>query len=513
LRYAYTTAALLLAGTGLALASNIPAGAQTAQNEGMRASAPRGAPQSFADMVSKLQPAVVSIQTRSRVAVKGGNNPFAGTPLDGLLEIPDNDDDGTPPKTRPGRQAGSGFIISADGYVVTNDHVVTAKNGKVESIIVVLTDRTEYTAKLIGVDPTSDLALLKISAPKPLPFVKFGDSTKARVGDWVVAIGNPFDLGSTVSAGIISALHRNTGLGVGTDRFIQTDASINQGNSGGPLFDMNGDVIGIPSQIMSPSGGNIGIGFAIPSEQAVPVINTLRAGGTMKRGYLGISITQLDDDRADALGLDKNRGEFVEAVVPGAAADAAGIKPGDVIVRVGGRTVTRDDTLSYLVAGQPVGTRVPVDIIRDGKPMTLTATMAERPSEEKIAAVQKGSRPDQQSFGNQSRPGDQKGASSQPLGFAAIPLTPDIARDVGVPATTQGLVVTAVDNSTDAGQKGLQRGDVILTAGMNNAPVATSADLDKAAADAKKAGRAAVMLQIRRGAKDPQFLPVRLRDS
>ena len=503
------TAAMLLAGTGLAITSQTPAGAQTAQNEGMRASAPRGAPQSFADMVAKLQPAVVSIKTRARINVSGrGSNPFSGTPFEGLIE-PRDDEDAPAPRTRPGGGVGSGFIISADGYVVTNDHVVTTENGKIDSITVILPDRTEYVAKLIGVDAVSDLALLKIDAPRTLPFVKFGDSTKARVGDWVVAIGNPFDIGSTVSAGIISALHRNTTLGIGTDRFIQTDASINQGNSGGPMFNMNGEVIGINSQILSPSGGNIGIGFAIPSEQAVPVINTLRAGNTVKRGYLGISITPLDEDTADALGLDKNRGEFVQSVVPGQAADKAGIQPRDVILRVGGKAVTLDENLSFLVAGQPVGARVPIDIIRNGKPMTLVAVIGERPTEEQLAAAQGGP---SQSFGNQTRPGDQRGASRQPLGFAAIPLTPDIAREVGVPNGTQGVVITAVDSSTDAARKGLQRGDVILTAGLNNAPVSTPADLDKAAEEAKKAGRSAVMLSVQRGARRPNFLAVRLRD-
>ncbi len=296
MRYAYAiTAALLLGGTTLALTTSPSVVAQTAQNEGMAAAAPRGGPASFADMVQRLQPAVVNISTRQRVPQAA--NPFSGTPFGDLFGGPGGPGapgapGGGAPQTRQAQSLGSGFIISADGYIVTNNHVVApgARGATVDSITVILPDRTEYDAKLIGTDAASDLAVLKIAPKKPLPFVKFGDSTKARVGDWVLAIGNPFGLGSTVTAGIISALHRNTGNGA--DRFIQTDASINQGNSGGPMFDMNGNVIGINSQILSPTGGNVGIGFAIPSEQATSVIDTLKSGGTVKRGYLGIQISR-----------------------------------------------------------------------------------------------------------------------------------------------------------------------------------------------------------------------------
>jgi serine protease Do len=240
-RYAYAlTGALLLGGTAIAVTSSPNVGAQVAQNEGMQAAAPAGAPASLADMVEKLQPAVVNISTRQRVQVQ---NPFAGTPFGDLFgQAP-----GAKPQTRQAQSLGSGFIISADGYIVTNNHVVSAgaEGASVDSITVTLTNREEYSAKLIGRDPATDIAVLKIEPKKALPFVKFGDSTKARVGDWVIAIGNPFALSGTVTAGIISAVHRGTG---GTyDKFIQTDASINQGNSGGPMFDMRGNVIGINS--------------------------------------------------------------------------------------------------------------------------------------------------------------------------------------------------------------------------------------------------------------------------
>ncbi|MBT2188550.1 Do family serine endopeptidase [Sphingobium nicotianae] len=503
MRYAYAiTAALLVGGTTLALTSNSTSVvAQTAQNEGMSAAAPRGAPVSLADMVERLQPAVVNISTRQRVQVQN-QNPFAGTPFGSLFG--GDDGSGGAPQTRQAQSLGSGFIISPDGYIVTNNHVVApgARGAIVDSITVILPDRTEYTAKLIGTDQRSDLAVLKIQAPKPLPFVKFGDSTRSRVGDWVVAIGNPFGIGSTVTAGIISALHRNTG---GADRFIQTDASINQGNSGGPMFDMNGNVIGINSQILSPTGGNVGIGFAIPAEEAIPVIETLRKGGSVKRGYLGIQISQLSDDMADSLGLPKNRGEFVQSVEAGKGADKAGIKAGDVIVRVNGQSVTPDETLSYIISGQPVGATVPIDIIRNGKPMTVRALIGERPSEDELANF---AQPSQDDFSDQDAQ-SVKQAAQQLLGIAVQTLTPNIARQLALPAETTGVVVTAVDPSTDAGAKGLRRGDVITQA--NYERVTNEADLNRLAQAAKDAKRSAVLLQVTRRGTPPAFVPIRLR--
>jgi len=502
-RYAYAiTAALLLGGTALSLTTGSNVVAQTAQNEGL-AAAPRGAPGSFADMVERLQPAVVNISTKQRVKVET-SNPFAGTPFGNMFGMGDEGGSGKP-QTRQAQSLGSGFIISADGYIVTNNHVVApgAAGATVESITVILPDRTEYAATLVGRDANSDLAVLKITPKKTLPFVKFGDSTRARVGDWVVAIGNPFGLGSTVTAGIISALHRNTGGG--SDRFIQTDASINQGNSGGPMFDMAGNVIGINSQILSPSGGNVGIGFAIPSEQASAIIDTLRKGQAIKRGYLGIQISQLSDDMADSLGLPKNRGEFVQGVEPGKGADKAGIKPGDVIVRVNNREVTPDDTLSYIVSGLPIGTAVPIEIIRNGKRLTQTATIGERPPEEQLA---KFGQQDDDDFSDQD-PKSNEQAGQQQLGFAVTPLTATIAQQLGIPGTTKGIVITGVDPSTDAGQKGLRRGDVILTA--SGTPVTTEAELNAAVKAATTQGRAAILLQVLRRGQPAAFVPIRLR--
>ncbi len=492
MRYAYAlTTALLLSGAAVGMTLHQPAGAQTAQNEpgAIEATAPKaGAPMSFADMVARLQPAVVNISTTQKVKVDA--NPLAGTPF----EMFGNQGGGGQQVTREAELLGSGFIISADGYIVTNNHVISAgeRGAVVESITVTLPDRREFKAKLVGHDVSSDLALLKIEGTG-LPFVRWGDSNHARVGDWIVAIGNPFGLGGTVTAGIISAVHRVTGTGSAYDRFIQTDASINRGNSGGPMFDLNGNVIGINSQILSPSGGNIGIGFAIPAEEAKPVIDTLMKGTTIKRGYLGVGMQDLTADLASALGVPKDRGTIVSRLEPGQAAEKAGIKPGDVIVSVGGKDVTADQTLSYLVANLAPGSRVPVDVIRDGKPQTLTVTVGTRPPEEQLASGNNFDPND-----DNANPGDDAdGAPAPSLGMALTPLTPQIAPNIGVDAsTTHGVVIVTVDPASDAAGKGLQRGDVIVS--VDRKPVASAGDVAKFVADAKTAGRGAVLLYVQR---------------
>src|SRR3954454_10354954 len=392
-RYAYGVAmALLLGGTAFSLATG-QAGAQVAQNA-PGALAPRGAPQSFADLAAKLQPAVVNISTKQRIPVRTQSDPveeffrrFGG-------QAPDSgggsSGGGTaqPPRPREAGSLGSGFIISPDGYIVTNNHLIQGLNGTgtVDSVTVTTTDRKEYTARIVGRDQTSDLALLKIDGQR-LPFVQWGDITKARVGDWIIAIGDPYGVGSTVTAGIISALHRGiTGVGA-YDRYIQTDAAINMGNSGGPMFDLNGNVIGINSALISPTGASVGIGLAIPAELAKPVIDSLMKGQRPVRGYLGVGLQPVDDELAASANLPKNSGEIVRTVVAGGPAARAGLQQGDVILRVNGQQVTPEQTVSYLVANTAVGSRVPLEIVRGARRATVTVAVGERPTEDQLRQV------------------------------------------------------------------------------------------------------------------------------
>ena len=513
MRYAYAlTTALLIGGTAATMAIQSPSAAQSApapQNatNAISVEAPRlGAPVSFADMVAKLQPAVVNISTTQKVTVP--SNPFAGTPFGDFFGGGGSNGGSDRPVTRQGQSLGSGFLISADGYIVTNNHVISAgtRTAVVETITVTMIDRKEYKARVVGRDTASDLAVLKIEATN-LPFVKFGDSTRARVGDWVVAIGNPFGIGSTVTAGIVSALHRVTGQGGAYDRFIQTDASINQGNSGGPMFDLNGNVIGINSQIISPSpnGGSVGIGFAIPAEQAQPIVDSLRSGAKIKRGYLGIQLQQMSPDVYESLGLQKDRGELVQSVLPGEGAARAGIQQGDVIIRVNNKDVTPDQNLSFIVANLPVGSRIPIELIRNGQRQSVTAVLGERPSQEQIDAIAGADQGEGMGTADDKSTGQ---ATRDTLGMAVTAMTPDIARQLGLPAPVRGVVVTAVDPSSDAGQKGFQRGDIISA--INLRPATTPAELGTLVAAAKTAGRQNVLVTVQRGNQPARNFPVRL---
>ncbi len=512
MRYAYgITTALLLGGSALSLITGFPAGAQVAQNDAaqIQAMTPRaGAPASFADLTQQLQPAVVNISTRQRIKVQA-SNPFAGTPFADLFGGGQGGAGGS--QTREAQSLGSGFVVSPDGYVVTNNHVITADGqGQVESITVTMPDGTEYPAKLAGRDAASDLAVLKIDAGKSLPFVKFGDSRSARVGDWVIAIGNPFGLGGTVTSGIISAVYRATGSGSAYDRYLQTDASINRGNSGGPMFDMKGNVIGINNAIFSPTGGSVGIGFAIPAEVAAPIVEKLKSGKAIDRGFLGVQIQPVNEDLADSLGISHNRGEFVQSVQPGQPAAAAGLQSGDVVLKVDGKDVSPDQTLSFIVANTAPGKRIPIELIRDGKRVTLTATVGKRPTEEELA---------QQSFNPETPQDDDQfnrapqrqgeGIIEKAMGLSVLPLTPQISRQLGASESTRGLVVSVVDGSSDAGTKGLQRGDIILSA--NYRDVTSVADLEAAVRTARSSNRRAVLLRIQRRGQPAGYVPIRLR--
>ncbi len=506
-RYVYgLTSALLVGGATVSLITGQPAGAQVAQNDDrvMSQVVPRaGAPASFADLTEQLQPAVVNIATRQRVEVN--RNPFQGTPFADLFNRRRG---GTPaqPQTREAQSLGSGFIISADGFVVTNNHVVAPNDrATLEEITITMPDGTEYEAELVGADAASDLAVLKIQSNDNFPFVRFGDSSEARVGDWVVAIGNPFGLGGTVTSGIVSAVLRNTGQGGAYDRYIQTDASINRGNSGGPLFDMQGNVIGINNAIFSPSGGSVGIGFAIPAEIAAPIVDQLKNGQEIERGFLGVSIQPIDDDLADSLGLPRNRGEFVQSVQEGRAADQAGIQAGDIVTKIDGKDVTSDQTLSFLVANIAPGTDISVELLRDGQRRTVNATVGKRPSEEELRQEQMFD-PDSE---QEMTPQESDGTIEEKLGIQVLELTPQIARRLGADADTSGLVIGAVDPNSDAGRKGLRRGDIILSA--NYEEVSTIEDLLARINEAEADNRDALLLRIQRRGQPPRYLPVRLR--
>jgi serine protease Do len=492
-----------------------PVGAQTAQNEpgAMSAATPRaGAPMSFADLAARLQPAVVNISTKQSVQINRSRSLPPG--IEEFFRrfgapVPDGGG-GDEPVTRRGDSLGSGFIISADGYVVTNNHVVspTRTGATVEQITVTLSDRREFEAELVGRDPASDLAVLKIKG-SGLPFVRFGDSERVRVGDWVVAIGNPFGLGGTVTAGIVSALHRSLPGGGIYDRFIQTDASINMGNSGGPMFDLNGNVIGINTALISPTGGNVGIGFAIPAEQAGPVIDALRKGRRPERGYIGVGLQELDEGIAASLGIPKNQGELIRSVTPGGPAARAGVQQGDVVVSVGGRPVTPDESLAYLVSRQPVGSRVPVELIRNGQRRTVNVAIVERPSDEELARISgvEAETPVMEPAESQQSTGQR--STRESLGVTVQALTPEIARSLRLRETDlKGVVVASVNPSSDAATKGIQPGDIILS--INQRATRNPEEAAAAVAAARAAGRNTVLALIRRGNTPPAYFGIEL---
>ena len=519
-RYVYGITAALLIGGSLTNVAVGPVGAQTALNPpgAINAAPPRaGAPMSFADLAAQLQPAVVNISTRQSVTIprqrqlppgfeeffrRFGQQPPGGGGQGG--------DDNV---TQRGGSLGSGFIISADGYIVTNNHVVAPArdNAVVERITVTLPDRTEYEAEVVGRDPVSDLAVLKINPRGSLPFVRFANPDQVRVGDWVVAIGNPYALGGSVTAGIVSALHRNIGAGT-YDRFIQTDASINSGNSGGPLFDLQGNVVGINTALYSPTGGNIGIGFAIPAEQAIPIVNSLRQGQRVQRGYIGVSLGTIDAAAAEALGVERNRGELISSVTPGGPAARAGVEQGDIVVSVAGQPVTPDATVAYLISQQRVGSRVPIEVLRNGQRRNLTLAIAERPTEQELARINgiETEGGDEGTAGEDGKPAESSGQASAraSLGLSLQTLTPDLARRGGLTGDVRGVVVSDVDAASDAAVKGLRAGDIILS--VNRTATTSPEAVSQIVEAARRGGRNAVLLLVRRGNGPPQFIGVEL---
>jgi Do/DeqQ family serine protease len=429
---------------------------------------------SYADVVDRVAPAVVTIRATSRVRAPQQfpffDDPFFRQFFGG----------GAPrrrqPQTEIQQALGSGVIVRADGHILTNHHVIDGA----QEIKVDLNNGHTYSAKVIGSDSPSDLAVLKISAAG-LPLLSLGDSDKVRVGDVCLAVGNPMGLGETVTAGIVSAKGRSTEMGTGSFQdFLQTDAPINQGNSGGALVNTRGELIGINSQILSPNGGNIGIGFAIPSNMARTVMNQLIGSGKVQRAMLGVSIQKLTPELAAGLGLKEGHGVLIGGVTAGGPADKGGLKSGDVILKVNGREENDPNSLRNDIAALAPGSEATFTIVRNGSQQDVRVRMGELTPENAHPTEP------QQSGG--------AAANASKLGIGVAPLTPDISRQVGVPANTQGVVVEQVDPAGPAGQAGIQEGDVIQQ--VNRQPVRSPDDMRNAL---QKSGNQTPLLLINRG--------------
>ncbi len=485
---------LMAAVASLAIAGAIGLGAVTTGTEPVLADAVKvDAAQvpSFADVVEHVSPAVVSVRVKAKVqSTTDDGRDFSMGP-DGFDNLPENhplrrffkefhfgDRDGyrrfdrrghRDDRVRPVAQ-GSGFFISEDGYVVTNNHVVEEGS----AFTVVTNDGKELDAKLIGADPRTDLAVLKVDGKgQKFTYVDFADDSKVRVGDWVVAVGNPFGLGGTVTAGIVSARGRDIGAGP-YDDFIQIDAAVNRGNSGGPAFNLSGQVVGINTAIFSPSGGNVGIAFAIPASTAKQVVQDLMKDGTVARGWLGVEIQPVTDDIAESLGLSSAKGALVSSAQDNSPAKKAGIVPGDVITQVDGKDVSSTKDLARVIANYAPGKSVDVTVWRNGKSETVKVDLGTLPKSDKQAS-----------------------SDNQP----STPAKPaDTLADLGLTVTKsddgKGLVVTDVDPDSDAADRGIQAGDVITA--VNSQEVAGADDIAKAMAEAAKAGRKSVLVQISR---------------
>jgi serine protease Do len=446
--------------------------------------AARGAPESFADLADQISPSVVNITTSAVVAAATEEGPMVpdGSPFEDFFrDFMERNGQGENAPRRS-EALGSGFVISEDGYIVTNNHVI---EGADEINIEFFSGET-LEAKLVGTDPKTDIALLKVESDTPLPFVNFGNSDLMRVGDWVVAMGNPLGQGFSVSAGIVSA--RNRELSGTYDDYIQTDAAINRGNSGGPLFNMDGQVIGVNTAILSPNGGSIGIGFSMTSNVVTKVVDQLKEFGETRRGWLGVKIQDVTPDVAEAMGLTEAKGALITDVPEGPAKDG-GLLAGDIITSFGGADVADTRELVRRVADAPIGEAVSVVVLREGKTETLAVTLGRREEAEGEVVPAAADAP-------QPTP-------SEVLGMTLLPLT-DEARDaLGLPVGTEGLAVGAVDAVSEAYAKGMREGDVITEAGQQ--AVTSVEDLEARVTEAKEAGRKSLLLLVRRGG-DPRFV-------
>ncbi|MBU2960380.1 Do family serine endopeptidase [Citreicella sp. C3M06] len=449
-------------------------------------------PDSFADLAERISPSVVNITTSTMVAGRTGPQGIVpeGSPFEDFFREFQDRNGGDRSQPRRSSALGSGFVISEDGYIVTNNHVIDGA----DEITIEFFEGFTLPATLVGTDPNTDIALLKVEADSPLKFVSFGDSDASRVGNWVLAMGNPLGQGFSVSAGIVSA--RNRALSGTYDDYIQTDAAINRGNSGGPLFNMKGEVIGVNTAILSPNGGSIGIGFSMASNVVQKVVAQLKEYGETRRGWLGVRIQDVTPDMAEALGLASASGAMVSDVPEGPAMDA-GMKAGDVIVKFDGRDVTDTRELVRAVGNTEVGKSVRVVVNRGGNTETLLITLGRREEAER-------------SFPASQQLAPEEPAETQLMGLTLSPLTTDLRAELGLSESDKGLAVVAVDEGAEAFEKGLRQGDVITEAGQ--AQVMSVTDLQDKIDEAREAGRKSILLLVRRGG-DPRFVALSLDQS
>lgn len=444
------------------------------------------APASFAELAERVSPAVVNISTTRRIEGGPEGLPFQfppGSPFEEFFREFQDRFGGSPdgPGPRPeGHALGSGFVIGPEGYIVTNNHVID----QADEIQVKFVDGTVLPAELVGRDPQTDLALLKVESDEDLPYVEFGDSDAIRVGDWVIAVGNPFGLGGTVSAGIVSARGRDIHAGP-FDDFLQIDASINPGNSGGPTFDMNGKVVGVNTAIASPTGASVGIGFAIPSSLAKPIIDQLKERGTVERGWLGVQIQQVTPELAEALGLGDARGALVSRVMPDGPAAAAGLRQGDVILSFDGQSVEEMRDLPRIVAGTPAGKSVEIEIWRDRDSRTLEAEIGKQQPEEQLAEAP-------------SAPAAPSGAGTElpAIGATVASVTPEMKERFGLPEEASGVVIVSLSPDGPAAEQGLQPGDLIEQVSQQD--VESPADVERLTEAAQQAEQQALLLLVNR---------------
>ena len=503
-------AAAALAGMGMRMgtagAAEAPAVTRVSTAPAPAFAPPPGAPMSFADIFEKVSPAVVQIDVTSKAS------PSRGLRIPGLEgfdivprgQRPGADGEEDSPAAPKQQSSGSGFFISADGYIVTNNHVVA----DADEINVVMKDGRELKATVVGRDEGTDLAVIKVTDPKAkgsaFPYVNFENQAKPRVGDWVITIGNPFGLGGTATAGIISAYNRD--LGDSSSRFvdyIQIDAPINRGNSGGPSFDIYGRVIGVNTAIFSPTGGSVGIGFAIPADVAESTAKQLIAGGKVVRGYIGANIQDFSEEMAEAQGMPDVKGAIIAELVAGAPAARAGLMPEDIVTAVNGVSVKSGSELTREVAKAKPGDIIRMSILRSGKPRTIEVKSGVRPAEDALGAADN----DNQDGGAPATPDKPQTQKFEALGLTLAPLDTAARATYKIAPEVRGVLIAGVKADSDAGEKGLVKGDVLSS--VNGVAVNSTGEVAAAISAAEKSGRTSVLAKVVRQGR-PVFVPLKI---